>query len=186
MSAEPNTASDEAIQNKLEQAILSKLMTSIKGSIEEFKLDKPQSKNFNLTQVSQMLPTAFLALQDLVASQQQVMNKLVEKNEELNSMLEQKNSMLEQKDLLNSSLKSDMSKLKDQLIELQNDKVKSQIRISGLNLHQKAKHGSENSVQSYEVTKQLMDAMNLKITNFDCWRVAPKEKAGKNDLVLKQ
>ena len=79
-----------------------------------------------------------------------------------------------------------MSKLKDQLIELQNDKVKSQIRISGLNLHQKAKHGSENSVQSYEVTKQLMDAMNLKITNFDCWRVAPKEKAGKNDLLIVQ
>ena len=129
---------------------------TITKTVEDYNLANIK-KNLSMTQVSEMIPTIFLLLKD-------ILTKINSQSDALNSVIK------------NVELEKEVSGLKKEIIDLQYDKVKNQVRVSGLNLHQNANNGRENQNQSYEVVDKLITDMAIEEspTSYECWRIPPK------------
>ena len=100
-----------------------------------------------MTQISEMAPTMFTIMKDMLAK--------------LNTQTEMLTSLLNNKTIENTNLKNEISALKKEVIDLQYDKVKTQVRISKLPLHNRAIRGRETATQSYEVVADLIKEMGM-------------------------
>ena len=137
------------------------ILDRINKTVEEHSLDSLK-KNLNMTQISEIMPSMFKIMKDMLVK--------------LNTQTEMLTSLLNNKTIENTNLKNEISALKKEVIDLQYDKVKTQVRISKLPLHNRAIGGRETATQSYEIVADLIKEMGMwnPPEAFDCVRIPSK------------
>ena len=137
------------------------ILNRINKTVDNYSLDNLK-KNLSMTQISEMVPTMFTIMKGML--------------DKLNTQTEMLTSILNNKTIENTNLKNEISALKKEVIDLQYDKVKTQVRISKLPLHNRAIGGRETATQSYEIVADLIKEMGMRNPPeaFDCVRIPSK------------
>ena len=164
-SETPAVNAEQYAEQKIEHPVDSdsgkEILDRINKAVVEHSLDNLK-KNLNMTQISEMMPTMFTIMKDMLAK--------------LNTQTQMLTALLNNKNVENTNLKNEISALKKEVIDLQHDKVKTQVRISKLPLHNRAIRGRETAIQSYEVVADLIKEMDMPNPPeaFDCVRIPSK------------